>query len=73
MTVAILSCELALCGALVGWRVGLPATSGAVCDHGRRRFSVVGQLTIANWASLSYPRKIEFGKMQGQRNSGMSV
>jgi len=36
-------------------------------------FSIVGQLTIANWASLSYPKKIQFGKMQGQRNSGMSV
>jgi hypothetical protein len=36
-------------------------------------FSILGQLTIANWASISFPRKIEFGKMQGQRNSGMSV
>ena len=73
MTVAILSCELALCVALVGWRVGLPTTPVLFATMAAVIFSVVGQLTIANWASLSYPRKIEFGKMQGQRNSGMSV
>jgi ABC-2 type transport system permease protein len=73
MTVAILSCELALCVALVGWRVGLPTTPVLFATMAAVVFSVVGQLTIANWASLSYPRKIEFGKMQGQRNSGMSV
>jgi hypothetical protein len=36
-------------------------------------FSIAGQLTIANWSSLSFPRRMEFGKMQGQRASGMSV
>ena len=36
-------------------------------------FTVVGQLTIANWSSLSFPRKLEFGKMRGQRQSGMAV
>jgi len=30
-------------------------------------FRFVGQLTIANWASLSYLGKMKFGKMQGQR------
>jgi ABC-2 type transport system permease protein len=73
MTVSILLCELALCVALVGWRVGLPTTPVLFASMAAVVFSIVGQLTIANWASLSYPRKIEFGKMQGQRNSGMSV
>src|SRR5258708_27056000 len=73
MTVSILLCELALCVALVGWRVGLPTTPVLFATLAAVVFSIVGQLTIANWASLSYPRKIEFGKMQGQRNSGMSV
>ena len=73
MTVSILLCELALCVSLVGWRVGLPTTPVLFATMAAVVFSIVGQLTIANWASLSYPRKIEFGKMQGQRNSGMSV
>jgi ABC-2 type transport system permease protein len=73
MTVAILLCELALCVTLVGWRVGFPTTPVLFATMAAVVFSIVGQLTIANWASLSYPRKIEFGKMQGQRNSGMSV
>jgi hypothetical protein len=36
-------------------------------------FTVAGQLPIANWASLSFPRKLEFGSMRSQRNSGVSV
>jgi len=34
---------------------------------------VSGQLVIANWSSLSFPKKMEIGKMKGQRNSGVSV
>jgi hypothetical protein len=33
----------------------------------------MGQLTIANWSSLSFPKKMEIGKMKGQRNSGVAV
>jgi len=36
-------------------------------------FTIVGQLTVANWSSLSFPRKLEFGQMRGQRQSGMAV
>jgi hypothetical protein len=36
-------------------------------------FIVVGQLSIANWSSLSFPRKLEFGQMRNQRQSGMAV
>jgi ABC-2 type transport system permease protein len=73
MTVFIILSETILCVALVGWRVGLPTTPVLIATLAAIVFSIVGQLTIANWASICYPRKIEFGKMQGQRNSGMSV
>jgi hypothetical protein len=33
----------------------------------------VGQLTIANWSSITFPRKMEFGRVQGQRQSGMAA
>jgi len=36
-------------------------------------FAVIGQLAIANWSSLSFPKKMEIGKMKGQRNSGVAV
>jgi hypothetical protein len=36
-------------------------------------FTIIGQLTVANWSSLSFPRKLEFGQMRGQRQSGMAV
>jgi hypothetical protein len=36
-------------------------------------FAVTGQLTIANWSSLSFPKKMEIGKMKGQRNNGVAV
>jgi hypothetical protein len=73
ITLMILSSEIVFCIALVGWRVGFPALPVLCATLAAMVFSIVGQLTIANWSSLSFPRKIEFGKMQGQRNSGMSV
>ena len=72
-TVVILSSEIAFCIGLVGWRVGFPEAPVLFATLAAMVFSIVGQLTIANWSSLSFPRKIVFGKMQGQRNSGMSV
>jgi len=36
-------------------------------------FAVVGQLSIANWSSVTFPRKLEFGQIRGQRQSGMAV
>jgi ABC-2 type transport system permease protein len=73
VTVTILFSEIALCVVLVGWRVGFPTLPVLFATLAALVFSIVGQLTLANWTSLSFPRKIEFGKMQGQRNSGMSV
>jgi hypothetical protein len=73
VTIVILFAEITFCVALVGWRVGLPSIPVLFASLAGIVFSILGQLTIANWSSLSFPRKIEFGKMQGQRNSGMSV
>jgi len=73
MTVVLVFCEMAVCIALVGFRVGWPSLPILVATLAAMIFSVVGQLTIANWSSISFPKKMEFGKMQGQRNSGMSV
>jgi hypothetical protein len=73
MTVVLVFCEMAVCIALVGFRVGWPSLPILVATLAAMIFSVVGQLTIANWSSISFPKRMEFGKMQGQRNSGMSV
>ena len=73
MTLLIVLGELALCVFLVGFRVGFPRAPVLLATLMAMIFSVVGQLTIANWSSISFPKKMEFGRMQGQRNSGMSV
>jgi len=65
--------ELALCMVLIMWRIGLPAFPRFVATIGAAVFAVIGQLPIANWSSLSFPKKMELGKMKGQRNSGVSV
>lgn len=36
-------------------------------------FFVSGQLAIANWSSLNFPRKLNFGQIRGQRQSGMAA
>lgn len=73
VTCLIMFFEISVCAVLIGWRSGFPATPILVATIAAVVFSVVGQLTLANWSSLSFPRKFEFGKVQGQRNAGMSV
>jgi ABC-2 type transport system permease protein len=73
MTMVIVVLEMTICIALVGVRVGLPSAPVLAATLTAMIFSVVGQLSIANWASIGYPKKMDFGKMQGQRNSGMAV
>lgn len=70
---AIVAIEITFCAGVVAWRVGLPPTPIFISTMVAVVFAVVGQLTIANWSALSFPKKMEFGKMQGQRNSGMAV
>ena len=73
MTVAIMTVEITICISLLKWRVGLPPMPVFLATISALIFAVAGQLTIANWSSLKFPKKMEFGKMQGQRQSGMAV
>jgi ABC-2 type transport system permease protein len=73
MLVSVLSVEIALSLAMLAWRVGLPSAHMLVATCAAIIFTIVGQLTIANWSSITFPRKMEFGQMRGQRQSGMAV
>jgi ABC-2 type transport system permease protein len=65
--------ELAISLGLLTWRVGWPGTPMFVATILAATFAVLGQLAIANWSSLSFPKKMEIGRMKGQRNSGVAV
>jgi ABC-2 type transport system permease protein len=71
--VSLIAAELALCIAAFSYRVGLPSPPVFVATLVAIVFTVVGQLSIANWSSLSFPRKLAFGQVHGQRQSGMAV
>jgi len=71
--VLVLILEITLSIAMLAWRVGLPSPPRLVATIAAIIFTIVGQLTVANWSSLSFPRKLEFGRMRGQRQSGMAV
>jgi ABC-2 type transport system permease protein len=73
MLVSVLSVEIALSLAMLAWRVGLPSAHMLVATCAAIIFTVVGQVTVANWSSITFPRKMEFGQMRGQRQSGMAV
>jgi len=73
MLLCVLSLEITLSLAMLAWRVGWPSAHMLVATCAAIVFTVVGQLTIANWSSLNFPRKMEFGQMRGQRQSGMAV
>jgi ABC-2 type transport system permease protein len=73
MLVAVLTLEIALSMAMLAWRVGLPSLPRLTAVLVALVFSIVGQLTVANWSSLSFPRKLEFGRLGGRSQSGMAV
>jgi ABC-2 type transport system permease protein len=73
MLVSVLSVEISLSLAMLAWRVGLPSTHMLTATCAAIIFTIVGQLTVANWSSITFPRKMEFGQMRGQRQSGMAV
>jgi len=73
MLLSVLAVEIALSFAMLVWRVGLPSAHMLVATCAAIIFTIIGQLTIANWSSLTFPRKMEFGQMRGQRQSGMAV
>jgi len=71
--VLMLSLEILLSIVVLRFRVGLPSLPIFLATMAAVVFIVLGQLSIANWSSLSFPRKLEFGQMRGQRQSGMAV
>jgi ABC-2 type transport system permease protein len=73
ISAAVIAFEVAICGVVLAWAVGAPSIPTLLATTFALIFTVSGQLPIANWASLAFPRKLEFGSMRGQRNSGVSV
>jgi hypothetical protein len=73
LQVAMLTFELTLSMAAFSYLVGLPSLPVLVATLAAIIFNITGQLAIANWSSLSFPRKLNFGQMRGQRQSGMAV
>jgi hypothetical protein len=73
MLVSVLTLEIALSLLVLVFRVGLPSAPVFVSTLAAIVFAVTGQLSIANWSSLNFPRRLEFGQMRGQRQSGMAV
>jgi hypothetical protein len=69
----VMTFEATLSMSILAWRIGRPSVPVLVATIAAAIFSVVGQFAIANWTSLSFPRKLEFGSMRGQRNSGVSI
>jgi len=73
MLLSVLAVEMGLSLIMLAWRLGLPSPPVFVATLTAIVFAVVGQLSLANWSSLSFPRKLGFGQMRGQRQSGMAV
>ena len=70
---SLVAIELTLCIAAFCYRVGWPSPPTFAATSAAVVFTVAGQLCIANWSSLSFPRKLAFGQLHGQRQSGMAV
>ncbi|MBV9885594.1 MAG: hypothetical protein JO119_03515 [Acidobacteria bacterium] len=73
MYAAILVFEIALATTLLSIRIGLPSGPVLAATILALVFAVAGQFAIADWVSLSFPRKLEYGSMRGQRGSGVSI
>ena len=71
--VCVVAIELAISLGVLVWRIGFPGFPLLLSTIAAAAFAVMGQLTIANWSALSFPKKMEIGKMKGQRNSGVAV
>lgn len=70
---AVLAFEIAISMTVLASRIGWPSTPVLVATVAAVAFAVAGQFAIADWVSLSFPRKLEFGSMRGQRSSGVSI
>lgn len=73
MTAGVVGFEIALAIVVFYFRVGLPEKPVFVATLAAIVFTVTGQMAVANWCSLSFPRKLKFAQIRGQRQSGMGV
>jgi ABC-2 type transport system permease protein len=73
MHAGVLMFEIVLSLAVLAMQIGLPSTPVFIATIAAVVFVVAGQFAIADWVSLSFPRKLEFGSMRGQRSSGVSI
>lgn len=73
LLLSLISLELVISLTIMVWRIGWPTMPSFFATIGAAIFAVTGQLTIANWSSLSFPKKMEIGKLKGQRNNGVAV
>ena len=73
MYALILVFEIVISITLLSIRIGLPSSPVFAATILALVFAVVGQFAIADWVSLSFPRKLEYGSMRGQRGSGVSI
>jgi ABC-2 type transport system permease protein len=73
MHAGVLILEIVLSMTVLALRIGLPSTPVFIATIAAIVFAVAGQFAIADWVSLSFPRKLEFGSMRGQRSSGVSI
>jgi ABC-2 type transport system permease protein len=73
VSASVMALEVALCASVLAWRVGWPSPPVLCATIAGLIFTIAGQLPIANWSSLNFPRKLEFGSMRNQRNSGAAV
>ncbi|HET6928948.1 MAG TPA: hypothetical protein VFI45_01385 [Candidatus Acidoferrum sp.] len=71
--VCVVTAELTISLGVLVWRIGFPGLPLFLSTIAAAAFAVMGQLTIANWSALSFPKKMEIGKLKGQRNSGVAV
>jgi hypothetical protein len=69
----VIAFETSISMAILAWRIGPPSLPVFVATLTGGVFAAAGQFSIANWASLCFPRKLEFGSMRGQRNSGVAI
>jgi ABC-2 type transport system permease protein len=71
--VLLVAVELLISLSVLVWRIGFPGLPLFLSTVTAAMFAVAGQLTIANWSAIRFPKKMEIGKMKGQRNSGIAV
>ena len=69
----MLAFEALLIAVVLALRTGLPRPPVLAGTCAALVFAALGQLIIANWSSLQFPRRLEFGAMRNQRASGMAV